>query len=62
MSLYVENRDLILMGGYVQGQDEKMDEAIAMWPKILDFISQKENEKTKFDDCVQGLLNLYKKD
>ena len=62
VSLYVENRDLILMGGYVQGQDEKMDEAIAMWPKILDFISQKENEKTKFEDCIQGLLNLYKKE
>ena len=62
VSLYVENRDLILMGGYVQGQDEKMDQAISMWPKILDFISQKENEKTKFDDSIQGLLNLYKKE
>ncbi len=62
VSLYVENRDLILMGGYVQGQDEKMDEAILMWPKILDFISQKENETTKFDDSIQGLLNLYKKE
>ena len=62
VSLYVENRDLLLMGGYVQGQDEKLDEAIVMWPKILQFISQKENEKTKFDDCINELLNLYKKE
>ena len=59
VSLYVENRDLLLMGGYVQGQDPMLDDAIKMWPKILDFISQKENEKTNFSDSVKGLLNLY---
>jgi len=59
VSLYVENRDLLLMGGYVQGQDPMLDDAIKMWPKILDFISQKENEKTNFSDSIKGLLNLY---
>ena len=62
VSLYVENRDLLLMGGYVQGQDANLDEAISMWPKILDFISQKENEKTNFENCIKELLNLYKKE
>ena len=28
------------MGGYTPGQDKDLDDAIAMWPKIIDFISQ----------------------
>ena len=62
VSLYVENRDLLLMGGYVEGQDLVLDEAIKMWPKILDFISQKENEKTNFSDSIKGLIQLYSKE
>ena len=62
VSLYVENRDLLLMGGYVEGQDLMLDEAIKMWPKILDFISQKENEKTNFSDSIKGLIQLYSKE
>ena len=62
VSLYVENRDLLLMGGYVEGQDLMLDEAIKMWPKILDFISQKENEKSNFSDSIKGLIQLYSKE
>ncbi len=62
VSLYVENRDLLLMGGYVEGQDLMLDEAIKMWPKILDFISQKENEKSNFSDSIIGLIQLYSKE
>ena len=50
------------MGGYVEGQDLVLDEAIKMWPKILDFISQKENEKTNFSDSIKGLIQLYSKE
>ncbi len=28
------------MGGYTQGQDKDLDDAILMWPKLIDFISQ----------------------
>ncbi len=60
VSSYSENRDLLLMGGYVQGQDKTLDDAILMWPKIIEFISQKEDHKTNYNDSVLGLLNLYK--
>ncbi len=59
VSSYVENKDLLMMGGYVQGKDQILDEAILMWPKILDFISQKEGEKIKYDECISMLLRLY---
>mgnify|MGYP003323207155 CR=1 FL=1 len=48
-----------MMGGYVQGKDQILDEAILMWPKILDFISQKEGEKINYDECISMLLRLY---
>ena len=32
ISKYYENRDLILMGGYVQGQDVDLDIAMQLWP------------------------------
>ena len=34
LSKYNENRDLVLMGGYVQGQDPDLDQALALWPEI----------------------------
>ena len=60
VSSYVENKDLLLMGGYVQGQDPILDEAISLWPKIVDFISQKEDQKIDYDESISKLLKLYK--
>ena len=59
VSSYVENKDLLMMGGYVQGKDTLLDEAITLWPKIVDFISQKENEKIDYSKCISSLLSLY---
>ena len=47
------------MGGYVQGKDALLDEAIALWPKIIDYISQKEDEKISYSECISKLLKLY---
>jgi flagellum-specific ATP synthase len=35
ISLYLDNRDLLLMGGYSEGQDVDLDRAISMWPDLL---------------------------
>ena len=34
VALYMENRDLILMGGYAPGQDPDLDMAVQLWPKL----------------------------
>ena len=41
VTTYSENKDLLMMGGYTQGQDPVLDQAIAAWPKITEFIKQK---------------------
>ena len=61
LSKYNENRDLVLMGGYVQGQDPDLDQALALWPEILKFLHQDENEVCDFDashDQLSKLLGL----
>ena len=58
LSKYNENRDLILMGGYVQGQDPDLDQALALWPQILKFLHQDENEVCDFDASHDQLAKL----
>ena len=60
ISSYLENKDLLLMGGYNQGQDKNLDDAIAIWPKLIEFISQRNSEKSSFEDSKSALLNLYR--
>lgn len=47
VSLYNENRDLMLMGGYVSGQDPDLDLAVTLWPKLVEFIKQSPNERAQ---------------
>ena len=58
LSKYNENRDLVLMGGYVQGQDHDLDQALALWPEILKFLQQSENEICDFDISYDQLAKL----
>ena len=57
-SLYLENRDLILMGGYVRGQDAELDAAIEMWPRLVNHIRQGEYEKADFTSSMAALQSL----
>ena len=46
------------MGGYVQGQDPDLDQALALWPQILKFLHQDENEVCDFDASHDQLAKL----
>ena len=58
ISKYNENRDLILMGGYVQGQDLDLDKAMQLWPLIIDFLQQKDDEPCDFTNSMDSLRKL----
>ncbi len=60
VSLYMENRDLILMGGYTSGQDPELDEAVALWPKLMGHIQQAETQKADFTTSKDALNILMK--
>ena len=58
VSLYLENRDLILMGGYTTGQDPDLDLAVSLWPKLMDLIQQNGAEKAEFGASRNALVSL----
>lgn len=59
LSLYMENRDLVLMGGYEAGQDEELDVAISLWPKLKTHIEQPENVKSDFESSLKSLIEIF---
>ena len=59
VSLYLENRDLILMGGYSPGQDPDLDLAVQLWPQLMGHIQQRYDEKSPFDASVANLQGLF---
>ena len=55
-SLYQENKDLVLMGGYTEGQNEEIDKALLTWPKICRiFIKQNYKNKSNIKDSIEKL-------
>jgi flagellum-specific ATP synthase len=48
LSLYEQNRDLVLLGGYQQGHDQELDRAFQLYPSLLSFITQGTNERSGF--------------
>lgn len=58
-SIYQQNRDLISVGAYSPGSNPSIDEAIAYYPRIMDFLSQNITEAVQFDQSLMGLGSLF---
>ena len=48
LSLYEQNRDLMMLGGYQSGQDPELDLAFQIYPSLVNFISQSTTERSGF--------------
>ena len=59
-STYQQNRDLISVGAYTRGTDERLDEAIAFHPQLMSFIQQGINEPVTLANSLQQLGTLMK--
>lgn len=58
-SIYEEARDLVLMGAYQAGSDPNIDEALAQWPALVEYIKQKPRELIDFRSSVDDLSKLF---
>ena len=58
ISKYQDNYDLLMMGGYVAGQDQDLDLAIRAWPSIVNFLMQSQKETSNFVDSREALNRL----
>jgi flagellum-specific ATP synthase len=58
VSLYNENRDLMLMGGYIAGQDADLDEAVQLWPKLVSYIGQNPKQRAPLSESAKTLTAI----
>lgn len=58
VSLYNENRDLMLLGGYISGQDSDLDEAVSLWPRLVEYIRQDPDDRADINQSAQLLASI----
>ena len=58
-STYQENRDLVAVGAYQPGSNPHLDEAIALWPAITEFLRQGRNERVDSARSLAQLRELF---
>lgn len=58
VSLYNENRDLMLMGGYIAGQDSDLDEAVSLWPRLVEYIRQDPDARADINESARLLTSI----
>jgi len=57
-SLYRQHRDLISVGAYQPGTDAKVDEAVAMYPQLTEFLQQGITQPVSLADSIDRLEAL----
>lgn len=58
-STYEDNRDLVLMGAYVSGNDPVLDEAIARRTEMLDYLRQTPHQNVPMAPARADLLEAF---
>jgi flagellum-specific ATP synthase len=58
MSTYEDMAELIRLGAYRRGSDPKVDEAIALYPAIEEFLAQKPQERTGLEAGYARLAQI----
>ena len=58
-STYQENRDLVAVGAYQPGSNPQLDEAIALWPSIIEFLRQHQNQNIDVAASLKQLRELF---
>ncbi len=60
MAVYKNAEDLINIGAYKKGSNPEIDDAVAVHPKIEEFLKQNIGDKFEFDDIVNELEAIHK--
>ncbi len=57
-SLYRQHRDLISVGAYQPGADAKLDEAVSMYPQLIQFLQQEISQAVSLQHSIEQLEAL----
>ena len=59
LATYKDAEDLINIGAYVRGSNNKIDMAVAFIDKINNYLKQSINDKTVFEDNLSTLIGMF---
>jgi type III secretion protein N (ATPase) len=59
LATYEKQRDLILLGAYQYGTDPRTDYAIDKIEAVEEFLKQRTEENSGFDEAIQQLIGLF---
>jgi len=59
LATYKKNEDLILLGAYKHGADQRVDSAIAKIDEINSFLRQATDDKSTFAGSVDQLKKMF---
>ena len=57
-SIYQQNKDLISIGAYTQGNNPEIDAAIQLMPSINEFLQQRMIDVIPYRQCVNHLAQV----
>jgi flagellum-specific ATP synthase len=60
MAIYRDAEDLINIGAYVRGSNEKIDYSIDVIDGIISFIEQQTHERFSFEEILDSLYTILK--
>jgi flagellum-specific ATP synthase len=55
LSTYQQHRDLIAIGAYQRGSDPRVDQALALWPRMQRFLQQDMRERVDLAASLAAL-------
>lgn len=58
LSTYMNSEDLINIGAYKRGSSKQIDEAIRLYPEIINFMKQETSESVSLQDSMNELFQL----
>lgn len=58
LAAYRQNEDLINVGAYVMGSNDRVDKALKIYQQLMSFLRQDIDETMKLEDCVTQLVKL----
>lgn len=59
LAVYRNSEDLINIGAYQTGSNAEIDEAISIYPSILNYLQQGTNEKVSFAEASEQLISQF---
>lgn len=58
-SKYQQNKDLISVGAYTAGADPELDQAVSLYPNLVNYLKQDIDNHVSFNDSVNQLGGLF---